>query len=212
MFKVIIIILLIAGCSEYHEPEQVEVVTTTQAPKQAVKTVTIYGDSLCYTAEGIWDSWARRLNEVEGLIVSDLCVRGYRATDPIYAEAIVNDTADVFVMTLGVNDATGMTISEYTANQIGITTETIDDFRSAYSFIIGTALLNGSELICVLPPITGVAWVQPVMPQIWDVIIDICDGVGEIVRAAPSDGPDQIHYGYYGDEMMYQIILEALST
>jgi hypothetical protein len=207
MYKLLIVALMLAGCSESYEPEQVDTVAA-----QSPKTVTIYGDSLCHTEEGIWDSWARRLDQVEGLTVTDLCIRGYRATYPIFAESIVNDTSDIFVMTLGVNDAVGILIGDNFAKTHGLTRQTIDDFRSAYAHIIGVALLNGSEVICVLPPITGVAWVQPVMPEIWGVITDICGDVGEIIRAAPSDGPDQIHYGYYGDELMYDIMLGALST
>ena len=200
----LIIVIIISGCSEDSHR------TTPEAEPQVTK-VTIYGDSLCSSTEGD-PSWARRLNDVEGYDVNDLCINGYRATYPVFSEDIVNDESDIFIMTLGVNDATGMAIDEVFAKQHGLTKQTIDDYRSAYYFIIGTALMNGSKVICVLPPFTGVAWVQPFMPQIWTVIIDACDGVAEIVRAAPSDGGDYIHYDKYSDDFMYEIMLETIKT
>ena len=202
-YLLLIAALILSGCSKESDNK----------PNQTTKEikVTIYGDSLCSSTEGD-PSWARRLNDVEGYDVNDLCINGYRATYSVFAEDIVNDESDIFIMTLGVNDATGMAIDEFFAKQQGLTMQTIDDYRSAYYFIIGTALMNGSKVICVLPPFTGVAWVQPFMPQIWTVIIDACDGVAEIVRAAPSDGGDYIHYDKYSDDFMYEIMINTINN
>jgi hypothetical protein len=174
--------------------------------------VTIYGDSLCSSTEGD-PSWARRLNDLPRYDVTDHCINGFRATYPIFSELIVHDESDIFIMTLGVNDATGMMIGEEFAKEHGLTRQTIDDYRSAYRHIIGMASMNGSKIICVLPPLTGAPWVQPMMPQIWDVIIEACsDGIGTIVNAAPSDASDTIHYEEYSDSLMYNIILSELNN
>ncbi|MEE8289721.1 MAG: hypothetical protein V3R25_09955 [Nitrosomonadaceae bacterium] len=204
-YVLIALLALVTGCSEGGGG------SSEAPPVPAPKTVTIFGDSLCYSSD-TFDSWARRLNDVEGFEVNDLCIRGFRATYPIFAETIINDTSDIFIMALGVNDAVGMLIGEDFAELHGLTQQTIDDYRLAYTKIIGVALLNGSEVICVLPPMTGAPWVQPMIPQIWGVIDDVCGDVGTLVHSAPSDALDEIHYAEYGDQQMYKIMLDALDN